>query len=192
MSFTGIGRIGSQHTLTSPQDKTLYLFDSAMWCTHPFSQRQGEWVGDGFDITEGSLIVVSTNPLSSDLTLLCENFDNSNQPYNKYLAYKNSGSYGILEVDYVLSKDTLILKYPAFETATVKTASQIAYWETPILKEVEVRNPLDAGVVAATIVYANKYSSSSNYVWDVPLRFDNEGGLEPMLISNNGLVILKY
>jgi hypothetical protein len=192
MSFTGIGRIGSQHTLTSHQDDDLYLFNSAMWCTHPFSHRQGEWVGDGFDITEGSLIVVSTNPLSSDLTLLCENFDNSNQPYNKYLAYENSGSYGILEVDYVLSKDTLILKYPAFETATVKTASQIAYWETPILKEVEVRNPLDAGVVAATIVYANKYSSSSNYVWDVPLRFDNEGGLEPMLISNNGLVILKY
>jgi len=194
MSFTGIGRIGSQHTLTSPQDNAKYLFNSVMWCTHPFSHRQGEWVGDGFDITEGSLIVVSTNPLSSDLTLLCENFDNSNQPYNKYLAYENSGSYGILEVDYVLSKDTLILKYPAFETASVKNASLIDYWGTPILKEVEVRNGVSAGFVPVPLIIVNKYSSNVNQLWDVPYTASNEGGVEPMLFTGDGtiLVILKY
>jgi hypothetical protein len=191
MSFTGIGRIGSQHTLTSTQDDDLYLFNSAMWCTHPFSHRQGEWVGDGFDITEGSLIVVSTNPLSSDLTLLCENFDNSNQPYNKYLAYENSGSYGILEVDYVLSKDTLILKYPAFETASVTNASQIAYWETPILKEVVVRN-YNAGLAPLIANIANKYSINNITVYDVPYIVENEGGVEPMLIQPDFTVILKY
>jgi hypothetical protein len=192
MSFTGIGRIGSQHTLTSPQDDAKYLFNSMMWCTHPFSHRQGEWVGDGFDITEGSLIVVSTNPLSSDLTLLCENFDNSNQPYNKYLAYENSGSYGILEVDYVLSKDTLILKYPAFETASVTNASQIAYWETPILKEVEVLPNLGGSTTIFSI--ANKYSSNTYTLYDYPWSSQNEGGLEPMLISSttDDITILKY
>ena len=188
MSFTGIGRIGSQHTLTSPQDDAKYLFTSVMWCTHPL--LGGAIFGDGFDITAGSNIVTGTSTL---FTLLCQDMQIDNVPKNKYIAYIGS-SYGILEIDYVLDDLTMILKYPAFETVAVKTdkASLIDYWGTPILKEVEVRNPLDAGVLAATILYANKYSSSSNYVWDVPLRFDNEGGLEPMLISNNGLVILKY
>jgi len=191
MSFTGIGRIGSQHTLTSTQDDAKYLFNSVMWCTHPL--LGGAIFGDGFDITAGSNIVKSGGA-GTDFTLLCQDIQANNSPLNKYIAYYNGTYYGVLEVDYVLNADTLILKYPAFETATVgaKRASLIDYWGTPILKEVEVRNPLDAGVLAATILYANKYSSSSNYVWDVPLRFDNEGGLEPMLISNNGLVILKY
>jgi len=191
MSFTGIGRIGSQHTLTSTQDDAKYLFNSVMWCTHPL--LGGAIFGDGFDITAGSNIVKSGGA-GTDFTLLCQDIQANNSPLNKYIAYYNGTYYGVLEVDYVLNADTLILKYPAFETATVgaKMASLIDYWGTPILKEVEVRNPLDAGVLAATILYANKYSSSSNYVWDVPLRFDNEGGLEPMLISKNGLVILKY
>jgi len=190
MSFTGIGRIGSQHTLTSPQDNTLYLFNHDMWCTHPL--LGDEFMSSGtFDITAGSNIVTGTGTL---FTLLCGNMEITNVPTNKYIVYENANStFGILEVDYVLDDTTLILKTPAFEAdASVGKVSLIDYWNTPILKEVEVRNPADAGVVAATIVYANKYSSSPNSVWDVPLRFDNEGGLEPMLISNNGLVILKY
>jgi hypothetical protein len=161
-----------------------------MWCTHPL--LGDEFIGaSSFEITKGSKIVTGT---STAFTVLCGNMEITNVPNNKYIAYYNGSSgYGVLEVDYVLDDLTLILKYPAFESgASISKASLIDYWGTPILKEVEVRNPLDAGVLAATILYANKYSSSSNYVWDVPLRFDNEGGLEPMLISNNGLVILKY
>lgn len=161
-----------------------------MWCTHPLLGT--DFMDSGtLDTTEGSKIVTGTGTL---FTTLCNDIQMNNTPLNKYIAYINGGvGYGILEVDYVLNDTTLILKYPAFETvATTTKVSLIDYWNTPILKEVEVRNPADAGVVAATIVYANKYSSSPNSVWDVPLRFDNEGGLEPMLISNNGLVILKY
>ena len=193
MSFTGIGRIGSQHTLTSPQDDDLYLFNSAMWCTHPL-------LGDDFmdggtsSIVEGSKTVIGTGTL---FTALCQDIQTNNSPLNKYIAYYNGGGgYGILEVDYVLNANTLILKYPAFETATVGAdkASLIDYWNTPILKEVEVRSAEGAGFAPVPLTIVNKYSSNVNQLWDVPYTTANEGGLEPMLLNGDGtiLVILKY
>lgn len=193
MSFTGIGRIGSQHTLTSPQDDTLYLFNGAMWCTHPL-------LGDDFlggsemQLTAGSKIATGSG--GTAFTLLCQDIQTNNSPLNKYIAYYNGTSYGVLEVDYVLDDVTLILKYPAFETADIKSteASLIDYWGTPILKEVEVRSQASAGFAHVALTIANKYSSNTNQLWDVPYTTANEGGLEPMLVTGDGtvLVILKY
>lgn len=189
MSFTAIGRIGSQHTLTSTQDDAKYLFNSAMWCTHPLL---GDAIFvDGFDLTAGSTIVTRSGA-ATDFTLLCENMQVTNVPVNRYIAYaRNSTTYGVLEVDYVLNDDTLILKYPAFETVSVNTAKVIAYWETPILKEVEVRS-LSAGSVPVIAAIANKYSANDIAIYDVPYMAENEGGVEPMLISTDFTVILKY
>lgn len=190
MSFTGIGRIGSQHTLTSPQDDDLYLFNSAMWCTHPL--LGAEFIGaSSFEITKGSKIVTGT---STAFTLLCGNMEITNVPNNKYIAYHNGSSgYGVLEVDYVLDDLTLILKYPAFESgASISKASLIDYWNTPILKEVVVLPNLGG---STTIFFtANKYSSNTYTLYDYPWSSQNEGGLEPMLISSttDAITILKY
>lgn len=191
MSFTGIGRIGSQHTLTSPQDNDLYLFNSAMWCTHPL--LGGDFLnGDQLLLASESKIVTS-NGGTAAFTLLCQDIQTNNAPINKYLAYYNGTTYGILEVDYVIDDNTLILKYPSFEAVVISTASLIDYWNTPILKEVEVRNTIDAGVFGAPLVYANKYSQTTINIWDVPWSYGNEGGVEPMLITNNAVTtILKY
>ena len=192
MSFTGIGRIGSQHTLTLHQDDTLYLFNSAMWCTHPLLGK--DFMDSGtLDTTEGSKIVTGTGTL---FTTLCNDIQMNNTPLNKYIAYNNGGGgYGILEVDYVLNDTTLILKYPAFETvATTNKVSLIDYWNTPILKEVECRSAVSAGFAPIPLIIVNKYSSNVNQLWDVPYTTANEGGLEPMLLNGDGtiLVILKY
>lgn len=189
MSFTGIGRIGSQHTLTSPQDNAKYLFNSAMWCTHPLLGK--DFLSSGlFEITAGSNIVTGTGTL---FTLLCGNMDVTNVPTNKYIVYKNTSStFGILEVDYVLDDLTLILKYPAFESdASVGKASLIDYWGTPILKEVEVRN--ESAGFSTIYDIANKYSTNTVSLIDNPYIIENEGGLEPILIASSGsIVILKY
>ena len=190
MSFTGIGRIGSQHTLTSPQDDTLYLFYSHMWCTHPL-------LGDDFlggnemQLIEGSKIATGSG--GTAFTLLCQDIQTNNSPLNKYIAYYNGGSYGVLEVDYVLNADTLILKYPAFETATAGAGKTplIDYWGTPILKEVVVRN--ESAGFSAPYDIANKYSTNTVSLIDDPYIIENEGGLEPILIASLGsIVILKY
>jgi len=188
MSLTGIGRIGSQHTLTSPQDNDLYLFQSAMWCTHPLLGEDFMDTGS-IDLTEGSKIVTGVGTL---FTILCNDIQMNNVPLNKYIAYRKGTSYGILEVDYVLDDATLVLKYPAFETiGTINKASLIDYWGTPILKEVEVRNE-SAGFSAAYDI-ANKYSTNSVSILDYPYIIKNEGGLEPILISQSGtIVILNY
>jgi len=191
MSFTGIGRIGSQHTLTSPQDDDLYLFNGAMWCTHPLLAIAA--FANGFDLVAGSKIVKSGGA-GTDFTLLCQDIQTNNSPLNKYIAYYSNASYGVLEVDYVLNANTLILKYPAFETATVGAGkvSLIDYWNTPILKEVEVRPNL--GGSSAVFSVANKYSTNAYALYDVPWTASNEGGVEPMLITAtiDALTILKY
>jgi len=191
MSLTGIGRIGSQHTLTSPQDNDLYLFQSAMWCTHPLLGEDFMDTGS-IDLTEGSKIVTGVGTL---FTILCNDIQMNNVPLNKYIAYRKGTSYGILEVDYVLDDATLVLKYPAFETiGTINKASLIDYWGTPILKEVECRSAISAGFAPVPLTIVNKYSSNVNQLWDVPYTTANEGGLEPMLLNGDGtiLVILKY
>ena len=190
MSFTGIGRIGSQHTLTLPQDEKTYLFNSAMWCTHPLIGN-GSVFTDGFDLTAESKIVTAGGS-STDFTLLCEDITANNVPLNKYIAYYSGASYGVLEVDYVLDAATLILKFPAFESTSVNAADQIDYWNSPILKEVEVLPNL--GGSSATFLVANKYSTSTYSLYDYPWLNQNEGGVEPMLITSttDALTILKY
>ena len=189
MSFTGIGRIGSQHTLTSPQDNDLYLFQLAMWCTHPLLGK--DFIDTGsIDLTEGSKIVTGVGTL---FTILCNDIQMNNVPLNKYIAYRKDTSYGILEVDYVLDDATLVLKYPAFETiGTINKASLIDYWGTPILKEVDVRlsDPSTGGV----LVFAAKYSANQINLFDMPFTSSNEGGVEPMLFTGDGSIIvtLKY
>lgn len=187
MSFTGIGKTGQSHILTSPQDDALFLFNSAMWCTHPL-------LGDDFldggslDITAASKLVTGTSTL---FTSLCNNFANSNIPVNKYIAYENGGKYGILEVDYVLDDVTLVLKYPAFESANITITSQINQFGTPLLNEVEIRSAT-AGIQATTQL-ANKYATRAITLLDVPYPIKNEGGVEPQLVlSTDTLVTLNY
>ena len=190
---TCIGRIGSQHTLTSTQDDALYLFESAMWCTHPLlgSAFTG---GDVFVLTAGSKTVTADGAHGA-FSLLCLDILKDNVPYNKYIAYTDGTTYGILEVDYVLDDNTLILKYPAFESVTAQSsASQINYWGTPVLREVECRNTTGAGFAPTQMTYANKYSQDLTNLFDVTWQYANEGGVEPMLITGDGtiLVNLKY
>lgn len=155
-----------------------------MWCTHPLlGKSNGSIFADGFDLTAGSTIVTSGGA-STDFTLLCKDMQVSNVPVNRYIAYYNGTSYGTLEVDYVLDAATLILKYPAFETATVgaERASLIDYWGTPILKEITV-TPASGGSGANQIVIVNKFSSNTYALFDTPWTEQNEGGLEPMLFT---------
>jgi len=191
MSFTGIGRIGSQHTLTSPQDDDLYLFNSAMWCTHPLL-GDDFLNGDQLLLVSGSKIVTSNHGTAA-FTLLCQDIQTNNSPLNKYIAYFNGTTYGILEVDYVIDDNTLILKYPSFEAVVISTASLIDYWNSPILKEVEVRNGSQSGTAPVNYTYANKYSSNDSAMWEAPFVVENEGGVEPMLVTTTDvLTILKY
>jgi hypothetical protein len=188
MSLTGIGRIGQTHILTSPQDDASYLFNGGYWCTYPLL---GDDLlnGSGLTITAGSTLVAGTATL---FTLLCNNFDNSNIPVNRYIAYAiGGGGYGILEVDYVIDDLTLNLKTPAFETATIDTASQINYFGTPILKEVCI-SPIDTAS-GALLDLANKYSYNTSVFTTQKTIYENEGGVEPMLVSAaNILTTLNY
>ena len=190
MSFTGIGRIGSQHTLKKDlvQDEASYLFNADMWCTHQIGTA--DFLNSGsFELTEGSNIVTSGN---TTFTLLCKDMQVSNVPLNRYIIYygNTTSNYGVLQVDYVIDDFTLVLKYPAPETDVVNIALTVKYWETPILKEVEIRNP-DSPAVLFT--YANKYSSITPYLGAIPYIIENEGGVEPMLVSQIGvLTTLKY
>ena len=85
MSFTGIGRIGSQHTLTSTQDDAKYLFNTVMWCTHPLLGN-AFMGGNDINITAGSNIVTAgTTPAA--FALLCEDMEVTNVPVNRYIAY---------------------------------------------------------------------------------------------------------
>jgi hypothetical protein len=195
MSQTGIGRIGSSHILTSPQDDALFLLESSMWCTHPF--LAGDILSGGsFNITQGKNIVIGTG---TEFTLLCNNFTNNNTPLNRYIAYylDSTGTYGILEVDYVIDDLTLILKTPAFETITIDSvndlAIQINYYGTPILKEVEI-SPLDSSF-AVPLIMASKYSyiGSTYIIASQRVVANNEGGVEPILITSTNIVTtLKY
>ena len=160
-----------------------------MWCTHPFDSSQ-EIFAEGFDLTEGSKIVTAGGA-ATDFTLLCQDIQTNNSPLNRYIAYYNDTTYGIIEVDYVLNASTLVLKYPAFETTTATGVGLIDYWGTPILKEVEVRT-LGAGSAPSIAAIANKYSSSDIAIYDVPFTANNEGGVEPQLISTDFIVTLKY
>ena len=186
MSFTGIGKTGQSHILTSPQDDAQFSFNSAMWCTHPL-------LGDDF-MDGGSLDITAATIVTGTSTLftkLCNNFTNSNIPVNKYIAYENGGKYGILEVDYVIDDVTLILKTPAFESANITITSQINQFGTPLLKEVEIRNAT-AGIYATTTL-ANKYATRDITLYDVPYPIKNEGGVEPQLILTvDTLVTLNY
>jgi hypothetical protein len=192
MSQTGIGRIGSSHILTSPQDDALFLLESSMWCTHPF--LAGDILSGGsFVLGQGKNIVIGTG---TEFTLLCNNFTNNNTPLNRYIAYylDSAGTYGILEVDYVIDDLTLILKTPAFESITIDSANdlavQINYFGTPILKEVDIVSSTGSPI---TTTLATKYSSNDLNIYDVPYTLENEGGVEPVLVLTTGtFVILKY
>lgn len=191
MSQTGIGKTGQVKQLTSPQDDALFLFNSTMWCTHPL-------LGNGFmnsndmDIVSGSTLVEGS---TTRFTALCNNFDNSNIPLNKYIAYENGGGgYGILEVDYVIDDLTLILKTPAFETANISAAlaSQINQFGTPILNEVRIQ-PLSSGSGAVALTLGNKYFYNPNIVlFDHPYSIENEGGVEPQLALQENVITSLY
>lgn len=187
MSFTGIGRIGSQHTLTSPQDNTLYLFNGTYWCTHPLLDIA--FVGSQIDTTEGSKVVTG---IGSSFTELCNDIQTNNIPLNKYIAFDSGTGLGILEVDYVIDNTTLILKQPAIATITIASdkAKLINYWGTPILKEITA-TPATGGSGTNPLVIVNKYSSNTYTLFDNPWTETNEGGLEPMLFTASADYFIK-
>lgn len=193
MSQTGIGKTGQYHILTSTQDDALFRFNGAMWCTHPLIGDVDILDGGSFDLVQGKKNVVG---VSTDFTRLCNNIQNNNIPINKYIAcyIDSTTTYLILEVDYVISPAALILKYPAFITATVDSsndlASQINQFGTPLLKEV-VATPVDYSF-GSTLAIANKYSSNTGTTSIVINQsqsvVSNEGGVEPMLIIAENIV----
>lgn len=195
MSQTGIGKTGQYHILTTPQDDALFLFNGAMWCTHPLLGSVDILNGGSFGLVNGKKNVVG---VGTDFTLLCNNIQNNNIPINKYIAcyIDSSATYLILEVDYVINATTLILKYPAFITATVDSsndlASLIGQFGTPLLKEVVV-GPIDTAS-GSVLRIANKYSYNDNFFNNQSQSIaSNEGGVEPMLISfADTIVRLNY
>lgn len=196
MSQTGIGKTGQYHILTQPQDDSKFLFDSQMWCTHPLLGSIDILGGGEFALNAGSKIVVGIN---TNFTLLCNNFSNNNIPINKYIACWDEAEpyYLILEVDYVIDDSLLILKTPSPIELNINAVSdsavQIDQFGTPILNEVEVRDA--APIFNNTVSIANKYGYNQTIaVGHTPLTYQNEGGLEPMLIlqDSNIIVTLKY
>lgn len=198
MSFTGIGRIGSQHILNVnvANDTDNFGFPSSgilYWCTHPLKYSIDILNGDQPSMTAGSKIVTGT---SATFTNLCSNFQLNSTPIYRYLAVfgKNSSNGIILDVDYVIDDNTLMLKFPATETDIMRDAVPIDYFNTMILKEVVVRSIIDPNT-AVVLEIESKFGESAITVAGASYySVANEGGVEPLLITQTeeAPVVLNY
>jgi hypothetical protein len=197
MSFTGIGRIGSQHILNvniqNDVDNFGFPSGGGWWCTHPLKYSVDILDGDQPQMTAGSKIVTGTAAL---FTNLCSNFQLNSTPIYKYIAVqsKNSQNIMILEVDYVVDDNTIVLKFPAPETDLIQFGVPIDYFNTMILKEVVVRSITDP-VTPVVLEIGSKFGESSITVVGASYySVANEGGVEPLLFTAVGdaPVVLNY
>lgn len=198
MSFTGIGRIGSQHILNiniqSDTDNFQFPQAGGWWCTHPIKYSLDILDGDNPQMTAGSKIVTASE--SALFTNLCSDFQLNSTPIYKYIAVqaKNSGNVMILEVDYVVNNNTIVLKFPATETDTFDFGYPIDYFNTMILKEVVVKSNSDPSVSVSLEIGSKFGESTINIAGANYHTVANEGGVEPLLITQTGdvNVILNY
>jgi hypothetical protein len=198
MSFTGIGRIGSQHILNVniqyDTDNFGFPYGAALcWCTHPLKYSVDILDGDEPVMTAGSKIVTGTAAL---FTNLCSDFQLNSTPIYKYIAVqaKNSSNFFILEVDYVVDDNTIVLKFPAPETDLIQYGVPIDYFNTMILKEVVVKSIADP-LTTVILEIGSKFGESSIVIVGASYySVANEGGVEPLLFTAVGdaPVVLNY
>jgi hypothetical protein len=199
MSFTGIGRIGSQHILNInvPQDTDNFLFPQGVggwWCTHPIKYSVDILNGGQFNL-DGTKIVIGNG--SCQFTKLCADIQMDNKPIYRYVAYigKNNGNALILDVDYVIDDNTMVLKFPAVETELVQVAYPVDYFNTMILKDVTINNISGDYNTPIVLELGSKFGETViTLLGDRNYHVENEGGVEPLLITAAGdaPVILNY
>lgn len=198
MSFTGIGRIGSQHILNIgiANDTENFGFPTglAYWCTHPIKYSIDILDGNNLNLTAGSKIVTGTGTL---FTNLCADIQIDNKPIYRYIAViaKNLAIPLILDIDYVIDNETMVLKFASPYTDDASEVSPIDYFNTMILKEVSIINVSVAIDNSTPLTIGSKFGNSYiNIGGSRSYNINNEGGVEPVLISINpdSAVVLNY
>lgn len=199
MSFTGIGRIGSQRILNVgfPANTDNYFYSSpagGFWSTHPINYNINILGGaPNLSLKVGSKIVTGGG---TQFTLLCNDFQLNSTPEYKYIIGwdQNTGENCLLEIDYVISDEAMMLKFPAFADASVTDVYPIDYFNSMILKEVNINTQDPEAFFIAKIISKYGLAFISTYL-NAPYKIENEGGVEPVLIQGdnaNVSVILNY
>jgi hypothetical protein len=199
MSFTGIGRIGSQHILNlnvaTDTDNFLYTIGGDnYWCTHPIKYSVPLLSGGAsMSMQVGSKIVIGGG--SSEFTKLCADIQMDNKPIYRYVVAfgNNTGTRMILDIDYVIDDTTMVLKFPATVTEnSAVEAYPIDYFNTMILKDVTIANNTADQTTNVNLEIVSKFGSSNIYISNHNVA--NEGGVEPLLITAvaDANVILNY
>jgi hypothetical protein len=198
MSFTGIGRIGSQHILNvniqNDVENFAFPLTQEYWCTHPIKYSVDINNGTDITLTAGSKIVTGTGTL---FTNLCADIQMDNKPIWRYVACiaKNTGVPLILDIDYVIDDETMVLKFASPYTDDGGNSYPIDYFNTMILKDVTIMNELSDANIAVGLILGSKFGSSEiNVVGSRSHNIANEGGVEPILVSASPevAVILNY
>lgn len=188
MSFTGIGRIGSQHILNVnvTADNENFRFpqtSGSWWCTHPIKYSVNIAGSGSFALVEGSKIVTGSGTL---FTNLCADIQMDNKPIWRYVVAfgTNTNNYMVLDVDYVIDDTTMVLKFPAvFSDNSASPAYPIDYFNTMILKEVTINNITTDYTTPVPLELLSKFGETViNLVGDRNFHVENEGGVEPLLI----------
>jgi len=202
MSFTGIGRIGSQHilNLNVTQDTDNFLYSAGggndVWCTHPIKYSVPiVGVGASMSMQMGSKIIIGSG---TEFTKLCADIQMDNKPIWRYVVAfgTNTNNYMVLDVDYVIDDTTMVLKFPATDTDNAAIdAYPVDYFNTMILKEVTINNINDDYTALVILNLYSKFGETNiNLIGDRNFRVENEGGVEPLLIDAVGEAppILNY
>lgn len=189
MSFTGIGRIGSQHILNInvSQDVDNFFFPQGAspgwWCTHPLKYSV-DILNGGTMTVDGTKIVTGSG---CQFTNLCADIQMDNKPIYRYVAYfgDNNGNALILDIDYVIDDNTMVLKFPSTEFENnIKNAAPIDYFNTMILKEVTINNMTIDYSVPLILELGSKFGETIiTLLGDRSHHVENEGGVEPLLIT---------
>ena len=191
MSFTGIGRIGSQHILNVnvTADNENFRFPNTSgtwWCTHPIKYSVNIAGSGSFALVEGSKIVIGTATL---FTNLCADIQMDNKPIWRYVVTLgiSTGNAIVLDVDYVIDDTTMVLKFPAvFAESFASQAYPVDYFNTMILKDVTINNITTDYTTSVPLELLSKFGETViNLIGDRNFHVENEGGVEPLLILVN-------
>lgn len=199
MSFTGIGRIGSQHilNLNIVADTANFLYTIGgdnYWCTHPIKYSVPILqIGASMSMQVGSKIVIGS--AGSEFTKLCADIQMDNKPIWRYVvAYGNNTSTRmVLDIDYVIDDFTMVLKFPAIVSEnSAAEAYPIDYFNTMILKDVTIANNTVDATTNINVPIISKFGTSNIFISTHNVA--NEGGVEPLLIlaTADANVILNY
>jgi hypothetical protein len=189
MSFTGIGRIGSQHilNLNNSEDTENFLYTtggSNFWCTHPIKYSVDILDGGAIILTAGSKIVIGSGTL---FTRLCADIQMDNKPIWRYVVGFSNGSNNpvVLDVDYVVDDETMVLKFPAVSNENpVFNVYPVDYFNTMILKQVTINNLNLDYTDPIVLELESKFGETIiSLIGSRNFNVENEGGVEPLLIT---------